>query len=219
ARTQGPDGDGLLVVRCAPALRGPVEELARAYEAETGQQVRLNYAPSGELLAGLELGGPADVFLPADDSYVARARKKGLTAETVPLAHMTVVLAVRPGFPRPIAAWADLLADDVKIGLANPEAAAVTVVARDHLRKIGRWGELQARKPVSLGSVEHAASAADVGDVDVTFVWDVVARQHPKLTVVRLPELAQARGGVVGAVVKASGQPAAARRFLDFLAS
>jgi molybdenum ABC transporter molybdate-binding protein len=218
ARTEGPEDAGPLLVHCAPALARPLEELKRLYEAEAGQRVDLNFGRSGELLAGLELKG-GDVFLPADDSYVTRANKKGLTAETVLLARMSVVVAVRPGFPRKIAAWRDLIADDVRLGLADPRTAAVTVVAREHLRQGPRWGEIQARRPPNLGSVDEAATAVRLGTVDASLLWDAVAAQHPGITVVRLPELEQARGSVAGAVVKASNQPAAAKRFLDFLAS
>src|SRR5687767_6220681 len=83
--------------------------------------------------------GQGDLFLPADDSYITLAKEKHLIAEILPLAAMRAVVITRPGFDRPINSWNDVIAPGVRLGLANPEAAAITKLLRDHLRQQGSW--------------------------------------------------------------------------------
>ena len=67
-----------LIVYAAPASRLPLEEIRIAYEHETGRFVDIRYEPSEVLLEKVRLSHPtepADVFIPADDSYVRRGAK------------------------------------------------------------------------------------------------------------------------------------------------
>src|SRR5262245_37171138 len=60
-----------LVVLVAAGLKGPLEQLAASFEADTGIPVSLELGGSQSLFA--HLADPhrrADVFLPADASYV-----------------------------------------------------------------------------------------------------------------------------------------------------
>src|SRR5438270_309059 len=82
-----------LSVLCAPALKPPVEALARAYEEETGVPVQLEYGGSQVILARAASGADGDLFLPADDDYVRMAEERGLISETFPLARPLPELA------------------------------------------------------------------------------------------------------------------------------
>src|SRR5215813_9671082 len=89
-----------LFVYCAAGLKTPVEQIARDYEAEYGVQIQLTYGGSETLLTNLAVSQRGDLYIPADESYLESARKKGLLEEDIPLAHMTAVLAVRKGNPK-----------------------------------------------------------------------------------------------------------------------
>ena len=67
-----------LVVFCAAGLKAPVARVAREYEEKFGVEVQLQYGGSNTLLASLQVSPLADVYIPADDSYVTLARDKGL---------------------------------------------------------------------------------------------------------------------------------------------
>src|SRR4051794_18444080 len=82
-----PSGDRL-VVFCAAGLKAPVSRIAREYEEKFGVEVRLQYGGSNTLLSSMQVSPLADVYIPADDSYVALARDKGLVAEALPMASM-----------------------------------------------------------------------------------------------------------------------------------
>src|SRR5688572_29777961 len=122
-----------VLVYCGAGMRMPVDAAAKAYEAETGVRVELQYGGSQTLLANAEVSKTGDLFLPGDDSYLRKAEEKGLLDEAVPLGRMAAVLVVRKDNPKKIAAMADLLRPDVRVVQANPDAAAIGKITRQAL--------------------------------------------------------------------------------------
>jgi molybdenum ABC transporter molybdate-binding protein len=210
-----------LVVYVAPAVRVPIETIAQQYEAETGRPVELRFGPSEDILtkAGMvNPSDPADLLLPADESYVRTARARGLVADQFPIATMRAVVLAARGNPKGIAAWPDLLRDGVRVAVPSP-AAAAGKVSRDHLAATGKWAAL-APHVVDTGTVTEAANAAKVGSADAAVVWDAVAggAGYAGQTILPLPELAGATARVEVAVLNQSADPDAARHFARYLA-
>ena len=56
-----------LTVFCAAGIKKPVEEIAAAYQKETGTEVRLQYGGTGTLLSQLKITKQGDLFIAADD--------------------------------------------------------------------------------------------------------------------------------------------------------
>lgn len=208
-----------LVVYCAEALRVPMEAIAKEYEAETKQHVELRNGPSQTILTQLANSGKGDLFLPADDSYIDLAKKKDLIAEVLPLATMHATVIFRSGFDKKIEHWNDALAPGVKLGLANPEAAAISKLLKAHLEKAKLWQEVLDHKPNFLGSVNEVASAVNLGTVDVGVIWDAVAVNFAKVKSVSVPELKGVTAQVQIAVAKTSAQPTQALRFARYVAA
>ena len=99
--------------------------MADEYQKEFGVEVRCNYGASQAELVTLERAGNGDLYLPADESYVEIARTKGLVDAVMPVAVMRPVLGVRKGNAKGIRSLDDVLKNDVKLGQANPDAAAI----------------------------------------------------------------------------------------------
>ena len=218
ARPGSPDPP--LVVYAAPTSRLPLEAIATDYEQETGRRVELRFGASEDILTKVRFpapGAPADLFIPADDSYVRQARDLGLIAESVPVARVRGVLLLAKGNPKGIAAWADLLRPGVTVAVPNP-GAAVGKVARDYLTRTGRWPALEPRA-VDTGTVTEAANATKAGSADAAIVWDAVANgpAYRGQTVLRVPELEGVLGRVDLAVLTQSQDPAAAQRFVQYV--
>ena len=205
-------------VLCAVSLRVPVEEAARSFEAEGMGKVRLQFGGSQTMLSALEVSGTGDVFLPADVSYVTAARAKGLVGETVELAGMKAVIAVAKGNPLGIKTLSDLQKDGVRVVLANPELAAISQLAAKALPP-QTWQTLAALAVAMKPTANEVANDIALGAADAGIVWDVTVLQTQGLEAVTVPELAPVKGQAAGAVATASTQPAAALRFLRWLAS
>lgn len=220
-RDESSDATGrALVVYAAPAVRVPMEAVARDYESETERRIELRFGPSEDILTKAGMADPvepADLFLPADGSYVSMADGRGLIAERIPLASMRAVVLLGKGNPKGLAAWPDLLRDGVKVAVANPGAALGKIV-REHLVATGRWEALRPRA-IDTGTVTEAANAAKLGSVDAALVWDAVAAGYPELGTLEPPELAGAVATVEIAVLKQSPDAAAALRFARYVAA
>jgi ABC-type molybdate transport system substrate-binding protein len=79
-------GSQPLLVHCAASLKAAVTAIATEYERETGRRVELSFGGSQTLLTNITNSKRGDLFLPADDTYIAAAREKGLIDAIFPLA-------------------------------------------------------------------------------------------------------------------------------------
>lgn len=186
----GTRGGAPLVVACAASNRGVMEAIMADYARETGTAVVAQYGPSQALLAGIEVARSADLYLPADDGFLEVARQRGLVGAAYRLAEMRPVIAVPRGNPRGIAALDDLLAADVRLALANPDATAIGTVVRAALDPAGRWQPLAERATVITTTITEAATAVKLGAVDAAIVYDAVLHDFDTLEGVSVPELA-----------------------------
>ncbi|MFQ3649342.1 MAG: molybdate ABC transporter substrate-binding protein [Gemmataceae bacterium] len=208
---------GKLVVFCAAGIKAPIAALAETYQKSYGVEIQLQYGGSNTLLSQLQVAPLADLYIPADESYVAQAREKKLIAEVLPLASMKPVLVVSPGNPKKIANLADLLTRDVKISQATPDAAAVGKVVAEHLKASGQWDRFAQRISVQKPTVNDVATDVQLAAADAGFVWDVTVKQMPELTVIPAGQLPSVN--LSACIVRESKQPTAALRFARYLAS
>ena len=208
-----------IVLYCAAGIRVPVEAVAKRYEQEFGVKIQLEYGGSQTLLAQAELSRKGDLYLPADDSYVAMARKKQLLDEVVPVARMRPVLAVQKGNPKGIRTLDDVLRAGVRLAMANPDAAAVGKVTREALTKAGRWEAVNKHTTVFKPTVNEVANDVKLGTVDAAFVWDVTVRQYPELQGIELRELDGVEAHISIAVLHNSARPIAGLRFARYLSA
>jgi molybdenum ABC transporter molybdate-binding protein len=179
--------------------------------------VQLQYGGSQTLLANLEVSKRGDLYLPADDSYLDLARQKNLIAESISLARMQAMLAVRKGNPLQIKTLDDLLRPGIKLAQANPDAAAIGNLTRQALKKSGRWDALAAHTLVFKPTVNDVANDIRLGAADAGLLWDALAPQYPELQFIALPELTNIQARIAVAVLHSSDQPSAALRFARFL--
>ena len=119
-----------------------MEEMLGDYRQETGREVVVQYGASQTLLTQLEVTNAADLFLPADESYLLMASDKDLITEILPIAQMRLVVAVPKGNPKQIASFDDLLREDVRLVQANPDAAAVGKIDARNPDQVGRLGPI-----------------------------------------------------------------------------
>lgn len=101
--------------------------LFQATEAGAGVTIDTSFAASGEQSRAVESGLPADVVALSLATDVQRLVPLGLVAEDWAddefngfVTTSVVVLAVRPGNPKNIQTWDDLLRDDVQVISPNP---------------------------------------------------------------------------------------------------
>lgn len=221
-RVGRPSAGKELTLYCAAGLRGPVEEIVHRYGRECGVAVNVQYGGSNTLLAQIEAGKVGDLFLAADDSYIHVARQKGLAAEVLPVAVMRPVIAVPKGNPKKVASVEDLWTKDLRVGLGNPDQAAIGKVVRDLLKPSGQWEKLARHvtaKGVYKPTVNDLANDVKLGSIDAAIIWDALVEQYPDLEAVPATELAAGKGHVALCVLTTTAEPTAALGFARYLAA
>ncbi len=211
-----PDGSGPpLVVYCGAGLKKPVEAVANLFTAETGQSVQFQFGGSATLLSQLQVAKQGDLFVAADQGTMEAARERGLVKEVLPVLRQIPVIAVAAGNPKGIRTLDDLMREDVRTAICNPEAASAGKSTRAALGD--RWETFASRVAVMKPTVPEITSDLSLGVVDAAIVWEAMTVQFPGLEAVRVPELdAVAEVASIGVLTTAT-DPAAALRFARFL--
>ncbi|MBI3879819.1 MAG: molybdate ABC transporter substrate-binding protein [Verrucomicrobia bacterium] len=210
-------GPATLTIYCAANLKKPVEAAAAEFKREFGTEVQLQFGGSGTLISQLRIAKRGDLYLAADDGSMNDARKFELVRETIPVARQHPVIAVRAGNPKNIRTIADLLRADVKVALANPEAASIGRVAKATLTN--DWPQLAAHAAVMKPTVTEIASDLSLGAVDAAIVYDSTVPQFKGLEKIEVPEFAKREEVASIAVLTFCQQPAAALKFARYLAA
>jgi len=210
---------GHLTLYCAAGLKPPVESAAREYEERYGVHVDITYGGSGTLLSSLKVSNIGDLYLAADDSYSDLAREEGIAREVFQLATMRPVVGVSAGNPKGIATISDLLGPGVRLGLANPDAAAVGRAVRTAFTESGQWDTVSKAAVVMKPTVMDLANDLNLGSIDAGLVWDSTVNQFTGLESVHLPELEGSARSVTICVLESSERPTAALRFCRYLSS
>ena len=100
---------------------------------------------------------------------------------------MRPVVAVAKGNPKNIRTFDDLLREDVRVALANPDAASIGRTIQELLEKQRPMGRVEEHAKVFKPTVGDVANDVKIGSVDAGVVWDATARQYPELEAVHLP--------------------------------
>ena len=126
---------------CAAGMSKPMDEIIRAYQEEfPGRKVEVSYSGSGTLLTKIRAQKSGDLYLAADTSYVQIAQEKGVAEESIPVARLWPVIVVKKGNPKKILKVDDLMREDVRVNLGNPEAASVGKKTKKLMTNLGKWG-------------------------------------------------------------------------------
>jgi len=212
-----------LTLYCAAGMNHPVAEVVKAYEDEFGVTIRVQYGGSGALLSSLRAANTGDLYLAADASYIAIAREQNLIAETIPLAIQRPVIATTKGNPKGIHSARDLLREDIRVALGNPDVASIGKQTQIAMARAGLWENLKQAvqsRGVFKPTVNDVANDVKIGTVDAGVVWDSIAEQYLELEIAApLIEDPNFLMGVTIAVLRSSRQPAEALRFARYLSA
>lgn len=134
------------VIAAAADLKFAVTEIAAAFKADTGKEVKLSFGSTGNFATQIRQGAPFQLFMAADQKFIADLYKDGFTRDEGDLyAEGRIVLIAPHGSAlRPDAAL-DNLAAMLEAGrithfaIANPEHAPYGLRAEEALKHRGLW--------------------------------------------------------------------------------
>ena len=158
------------VIAAASDLQFAIEEIAAAFTAETGAEVRVALGSTGNFARQIRGGAPFAIFMAADEAFVLDLHRDGFTRDAGELYGIGRIALMLPA-NSPLEAdgtLADLAAalDDgrlVRFAIANPEHAPYGMRAEEALRHADLWDRIQPR--LVLGeNVSQAAQFALSGN-------------------------------------------------------
>lgn len=164
--------EGAPVVAAASDLQFAVEEIAAAFNAETGMEVRLSMGSTGNFARQIREGAPFQIFMAADEKFIEELHRDGFTRDAGDLyAVGRIVMMVPHGSSLEVDGGLDTLASALEAGgitrfaIANPEHAPYGMRAKEALIHKGLWDSLQSY--LVLGeNVSQAAQFALSGNAE-----------------------------------------------------
>jgi molybdate transport system substrate-binding protein len=160
-----------VTVFAASSLSEALEDVATAYERETGNHVVFNLAGSNDLARQIQAGAPADIFFSADLAQMDAVERAGLVHHAARVEALSNCLAVvvPQGATTSISSASDLLKVR-RLALADPAAVPAGVYAKEWLESKGVWGQLAERVVPTL-NVRAALAAVETEAVDAGIVY------------------------------------------------
>ncbi len=209
-----------LTVFAAASLTESLRTIAAQYQRETGDKPAFNFGASSFLARQIEAGAPADIFFSADEDKMDALDRKGLILKETRTSRLSnsLVIVIASDSLLVIHSPKDLAGSEVKrVALADPKTVPAGIYSRVYLEKHKLW-PLVEPKVVPTDNVRAALAAVESGNVEAGMVYKTDAAISKKIKVAYEiednPDISYSM-----AVLKDSREPAAARKFLDYLNS
>ena len=146
----GVSQDDAPVVAAASDLQFAVEEIAAAFEAETGLRVRLSMGSTGNFARQIREGAPFQIFMAADEQFVFDLHRDGFARDEGDLYALgRIVVMVPPGSALradgTLEGLRKALAEGriTRFAIANPDHAPYGLRALEALQHAGLWEDIQ----------------------------------------------------------------------------
>ena len=208
-----------VLVFAAASLTESLQEIAAAYEKQSGDKIVFNFAASGTLARQIEEGAPADIFFSADEAKADALEKKGLLVkETRKSLLGNSLVIVTPPDSAAIQSPSDLTNAAVKrVALGDPRIVPAGTYAKAYLEKSGLWAGVEP-KVVPCENVRAVLAAVESGNVDAGVVYKTDAAISKKVKVAfEVPAADGPKISYPAALVANAPQPDAAKKFLGCL--
>jgi molybdate transport system substrate-binding protein len=187
---QEPADTSKVTIYAAASTREAVEQIAREFKAETGIDVEISPGASSRLSRQISEGGPADLFLSADQANADYLKDKDLVGERRNLLGNRLVVVV-PADSTLKLEKLDELPGKVKLLALAADGVPAGEYARDVLKheKVAIWDQVKDR--VAGGDDVRATLAHVEKGADAGFVYrtDTIGNSRVKIALEVDPQL------------------------------
>lgn len=129
---------GEVTVAVAANFTAPMQQIAKAFEQDTGHKALLAFGATGKFYAQIKNGAPFAVLLAADDETPARLEKEGFTVVGTRLTYATGRLALWSKSLNLVDAKGEVLRGKrfEKLAIADPKLAPYGAAAMEVIQKM-----------------------------------------------------------------------------------
>ena len=164
-----------LTVLCGGSFRDPAEELAIAFEDETGVRVEIAFGGCEDHLPHVRAHDVGDIYI-AHTPYMEYTEDAGASLRWVRVGYISPVLVVKKGNQHGMEKIEDLATPGLKVALPNPEYSTCGKMLKDLLEKNGIWEDVEKNAGNAFFRTHaQVATAIDVGGRDTGVIWNGVA--------------------------------------------
>ena len=169
-----------VLVAAASDLRFALDELIGEFQATTGYNVRVTYGSTGNFTHQIREGAPFQLFLAADERYVASLAENGVTRDqgTLYAVGRLALVAPRGSLATSSPTLEQMLtrlraSPGKRFAIANPSHAPYGERAREALQHRGLWGELQPQLVLGENVSQAAQFALSGNTVGGLIAWSL----------------------------------------------
>jgi len=212
-----------ITISAAISLKESLEEIGKAYEAQTHDHVIFNFDASGKLAAQIKQGAPVDAFISADNGQMdSLVKAKTIMPESRRVVVGNTLVLIAPAGEKYAPKGFSDLADDhgKKIAIGEPKTVPAGQYAMQTLKSL-KLDQAVASRLVYGESVRQVLTYVERDEVYAGIVYGTDAKQAgDKVKVIATAdESAHDKIEYPGAIITNSAHADSARKFLDFLSS
>lgn len=208
-------------VGAAISLKDAITEIARNYEAATGEHVEFTLGSSGQIMAQINSGGDIDLFVSAAAKQVDELEKEKLvdsSSRRVIVANALVLIVPADARDAPISFESLAQSKVTRIAVGEPKTVAAGQYAQQVFKSL-KLTDALANKLVYCTNVRQALSYVERGEVSCGVVYATDAKESGEKVRIVATAAATTHEPIIypGVVVTASKKRGAAKRFLAYL--
>jgi len=210
-----------LTISAAASLKESIAENEAAYsKSHPNIAFTNNSGSSGTLATQIDQGAPVDVFLSAATKQMDDLEAKGLVVKGTRRNLLRNALVLVAPLDSKLQDFEGLTAAGVRvIAVGDPGSVPAGQYGRQTLTALHLWDKLES-KCVLAKDVRQVLTYVETGNADAGLVYATDAKASSKVRVVATaPEATHDAIVYPAAVIKGSRNEAAAREFVDYLAS
>lgn len=160
-------GDQSLLIYCGAGMQKPFQEIADAFQKETGCQMNVTYANAAQIQTQITESKEGDYFIAGSADEVKPVKDN--VSGSVDLVKHIPVLAVAKGNPKGITGIADLGKSDIVTVIGDPESTPIGKIAKKAFSDFG------VTDTVTLGATTttapQLATVVGLGEADAAIIW------------------------------------------------
>lgn len=213
--TKLPDLTGQeLMVFSGGGLADPVQEIADAFKEETGCEVQIVFAATGQLITQIQTTESGDILFPGSKDELKLMEEDEIT-ESVELVRHIPVVAVQKGNPLNVTSVKDLGAEGVTVLFPDPETAPIGKIAVKAFEEAEIIDGIDIVANTSTAPLALTALAEQ--EADAAIVWKENAAKNENVEILSLPEMEKHIKVITVSSLKYSENEEARTAFVEFV--